>query len=483
MSETTKVIIVAQEDIHNFFAQQYAGVWDTQHVVPTINDMWAGLQNGSLSAESSIVLITDNYFTDYQQDFEVAAVSLAPNALFGVVSYDETLRPVIEERVRQLLLQTTGVDSPIYFIDANNPIQTMDEASERYFALLNGENPEFQMEETEDFAATAENAHASAPKKGQSFSNPNVDTSHNGLVIASTSSKGGSGKSTVSLMLASTFAMASKKAVEEGKAEKPLKVVVVDMDIRDGQIGFLLGQTTPTALNIRTSPDWGPETIQNNLVYDERSGIYALLAPKSGRTADDTGPDFYRHIIENLRYMFDIIILDTSVYYLDELIFDVCLPDSDAVLFVTNLSIASVYGMSRWFHEVVGPREEGGAGIDVSKIGVVVNGSVAGVGMDKRRIMMAATGAHMVGGIPLDTAAFLAAGNQNRISDMLYHKTIGPAYFDLAKRIVGKNAVLSPLVDEEDEVAPKKKNLIESAVPAGQAAQGRGKRRLFGRRG
>lgn len=477
MSEKTKVIIVADAPIHNYFTEQYSDIWDTQRVVEDVNDMWAGLQDGSLSAESTIVLLTDYLFTNDQEAFEIAAVNLAPNALLGIVYYEPTLQPVIEERVRQLMLSSTGSEYPLYAIDSTDPINTTNSAIERYYALLNGENVDIPVDDG-DFAATQQDSHDYETPQHQDFDNPDIDTSHNGLVIASTSSKGGSGKSTVSLMLASTIAQSSKKAYEQGMAEHPLKVCVVDMDIRDGQIGFLLGQTSPTALNIRMSPDWGPETIQKNLVYDERSGVHALLAPKSGRTADDTGPEFYRQVIENLRFMFDVIVLDTSVYYLDALIFDVCLPDSDAVLFVTNLSIASVFGMSRWFNEVVGPREQGGAGIGANKIGVVVNGSTSNVGMDRKRIMMAASGAQVVGGIPLDTTAFLAAGNQNRLSDMLNHKTIGPAYLDLARKIIGPRSTLVPIIDEEEteDRARKQRSLIDNAVPAGKASSNKSKR-------
>lgn len=478
MSERTKVIIVADEQIHAFFAQHFAEDWDAQRPVPDIASLWSGLNDGTLSTESSIVLITDTFYMANQDDFEVTALSLAPAALFGVISYDPTLAPVIQERVRRRMLsEGDGVEHPIYFIDYTSPISSVNDAIERWTALMNGENPDLLLEDDSAIAEIQEN-----DKPQISGTVSDVDVSHDGLVIASTSSKGGSGKSTVSLMLASQITASSRKAHEAGLVEQPLKVCVVDMDIRDGQIGFLIGQSAPTSLNIRLAPDWGPETISKNLVYDERSGIWALLAPKSGRTADDTGPDFYRVIIENLRSMFDVIILDTSVYYLDQLIFDVCLPDSDAVLFVTSMSIASVFGMSRWFNEVVAPRDQGGAGIDTSKIGIVVNGSVPGVGIDRERIILAGAGAPVIGGIPLDTAAFLAAGNQNRLSDMLYHQQIGPAYFSLAQKIVGKRSALLPLVEPEEENRNRKSNGARRSSPAAQPVAKPARRRLFGGR-
>jgi Mrp family chromosome partitioning ATPase len=69
-----------------------------------------------------------------------------------------------------------------------------------------------------------------------------------GQVIAVTSSKGGSGKSTVSITLATYLAHSSINSVKEGlldsngqPVKKPLKVLLLDLDVRDGQVGFFTG--------------------------------------------------------------------------------------------------------------------------------------------------------------------------------------------------------------------------------------------------
>ena len=481
MTNETKVIIVADEMIHAFFTEKYEGEWDTQQPVSSIADMWAGLQSGALSDTSKIIIVSDHLYTESKEEFEQAVSTLAQhNAMVAVISYDSSLAPVIQENVNRAMIQHFGQESEIYFIDPQHPVSSTNDAIERYIAITSGQNPDIA---SEGSYAEEEHDYSDVPERAE---NPNVDTSHDGLLIASTSSKGGSGKSTVSITLASQIALSSLKAYEEGKVDKPLKVCVVDLDIRDGQVGFLIGQSVPTALNVRIAPDWGPETIQNNLVFDEKGQFHALLAPKSGRTAEDTGPDFYQEVIRILRTMFDVVILDTSVFYLDPLSFDVVFPEANAILFITNLSIASVFGMTRWFSEIVSPVEEGGAGISKQKIGIVVNGSVPNVNMDKNRIAAASTGTPIVGAIPLDTAAFLSAGNKNRLADMLLHQEIGPAYFDLATKIIGKRSVLSPLVEpaaEEGNVGmrSRKKDSLSKAVPVAQASKSKGKGRFFRR--
>lgn len=473
-----QVIIVAEEVIHSFLSEQYPD-WDTQVPVPDIPSMWNGLGDGTLSDESQIVIISDTHF-DNTGTMEQALATLAPAACVIVISYSPANALVIEAKTEEAREEMTLEKGPIYFIDPDQALDEIDAILEKHFSEPGASEPEITAPSAP--AAPAPTPVPAAKRPATVTSSPrqqmndgfvgDVDVSRKGIVLASTSSKGGSGKSTVSLLLATTIAQASKKAFEEGQVDRPLDVVVVDMDVRDGQVGFLIGQTAPTALNIRVSPDWGPQTIKNNLVYDERMGFHALLAPKRGRTADDTGPDFYRTIIRNLKRMFDVVILDTSVNYLDELISTVCLPEADAILFVTNLGIGSVFGMTRWFNEVTADPRDGGMGIPLERIGVVANQSIANVGMDKLKLTEAALGARLLVAIPLDTQAVVAAGNRNRLGDLVFgHPEIGPAYFRLAKKVLPGHS-LAPLIEEAVPQAAGKKAPV-AAKPEPKRKRGR----------
>jgi septum formation inhibitor-activating ATPase MinD len=247
------------------------------------------------------------------------------------------------------------------------------------------------------------------------------------VTITVTSSKGGSGKSTAALLLAASIARASKEG------GKPLSVCVVDMDTRDGQVASLIGKYMPTALNIRVQPVWDEMTIQRHLVFEEALGVHALLAPIRPRTADTVGPEFYRTIIRSLQRMFDVVVMDTSVQYLDPLIAKVCLPEATEVLFITTLASTAVQGMARALREITAPAEESGLGISRDKIGIIVNQSVAGVGMQREQILAAGLGVPVVGVIPLATKDVLTATNLHRMHTLLDHPLIGPAYNDLAR--------------------------------------------------
>ena len=247
------------------------------------------------------------------------------------------------------------------------------------------------------------------------------------VTITVTSSKGGSGKSTVSILLAAAIARAS------AEAGKPLSVCLLDLDTRDGQVASLIGKFMPTALNIRVQPVWDEERIRRNLVRAEGMDVDTLLAPIRPRTADTVGPDFYRTIVRSLQRMYDVIVMDTSVQYLEPLIADVALKESDEILFVTTLASTAVQGMARALREMTAPVDESGLGVPREKIGIIVNQSVANVGMERDQVLAAGLGVPVVGVVPLATKDVLTATNLNRMHALLDHPLLGPAYNELAR--------------------------------------------------
>ena len=291
------------------------------------------------------------------------------------------------------------------------------------------------------------------------------------------SSKGGSGKSTTAMMVATTIALSSKAA------GKPLKVVLVDMDTRDGQVASLVGTYAPTALNIRVAEDWDEETILKNLIHSEKLGIDCLLAPIRPRTADDVGPDFYRHVIRTLQHTHDVVIMDCSVNYLDPLISTVCLPEAKAVLFVTTMATTAVQGMARALREITEPVQSGGMGIPRSKIGIVVNQSAQNIGLDKDQVTQAALRVPIVGAIPLSTTDVLKATNSNKMHFLTKHPTLGPAYLRLARVCLPQAALVeidgTPVPPGEVAAAavpsafeaPQQAPVADQGVPVPQAAQ------------
>ena len=283
------------------------------------------------------------------------------------------------------------------------------------------------------------------------------------VTIACMSSKGGSGKSTTALCLAGTIAKST------AAAGAPKKVVVVDLDTRDGQLGSLIGQYMPTAVSIRVMPVLDANTVQQNLVHDKRMNIDALLAPVRPRNADDVGPDFYRKVIQILQTTHDVVILDCSVNYLDPLL-GVGFALADEILFVTTLATTSVEGMARALTELFAPPSAGGLGLDRNKVGIVANQVILNVNMGREKLLRAALGAPLIGQIPAEYDTVLMATNQNKMSDLLKHYRLGPAYLNLAKMCLPNWQLASIVTDTQ---AP--------ATNSGEEEESSGKRGLFRR--
>ena len=296
--------------------------------------------------------------------------------------------------------------------------------------------------------------------------------------ITVTSSKGGSGKSTASILLAGSIARASRDA------GKPLSVCLIDLDTRDGQVASLIGKFMPTALNIRVQPVWDEERIRRNLVHAPGLGIDTLLAPIRPRTADTVGPDFYRTIIRSLQRMYDVVVMDTSVQYLDPLIAQVALPEAEEIIFVTTLASTAVQGMARALREITAPVDESGLGIPREKIGILVNQSVANVGMERDQVLAAGLGVPVVGVIPLATKDVLTATNLNRMHSLLDHPLIGPAYNELAQACLpGRTlAPWRPLDAAPGATAPAPGAASEAAGTVDSGGDESGRRRGLFRR-
>ena len=284
------------------------------------------------------------------------------------------------------------------------------------------------------------------------------------ITITVTSSKGGSGKSTASILLAGSIARAS------ADAGHPLSVCLIDLDTRDGQVASLIGKFMPTALNIRVQPVWDEERIRRNLVHADGLNIDTLLAPIRPRTADTVGPDFYKTIVRSLQRMYDVVIMDTSVQYLEPLIGEVALGEADEILFVTTLASTAVQGMARALREITAPLDESGLGIPREKIGIIVNQSVANVGMERDQVLAAGLGVPVVGVVPLATKDVLTATNLNRMYALLDHPLLGPAYNDLARACLPGRDIGSWTSTPPAE--PAEPVLAAVAAPAPAAASG-----------
>jgi hypothetical protein len=190
---------------------------------------------------------------------------------------------------------------------------------------------------------------------------------------------------------------------------------------------------------------WDQQTIQAAMVHSADLDIDCLLAPARPRATGGIGTEFYRHIIQMLQGMYDVVVLDTAANYLEPATWEVALREANSILLVTTLANTAIQGMSRAVRDITEPVDVGGLGIPREHLSIVVNQSVAGVGIDMEFIVQAALHVPIVSAVPMATRDVLLATNHSAMQALLKHPYLGPAYFGLARAVL-PHVVLVPLV-------------------------------------
>lgn len=420
--------------------------WEFQEIAPDINSFYQGLIDGTLSNDVQIILLFDGFFdpTGTNDAFETLVATMAPYCFFGIVNYQPGLKEQMRERIQYAAEIAGAEDFHYYFIDAQKPNKSIDIAlnsflqetkNQELIAYLSGRSP----------ATIQAKAPVVDPSKDPALfrkHDDDVPSNYFGQVVAVTSSKGGSGKSTVAVSTATYLAHASINSVREHLEDRPLKVCILDLDVRDGQLGFLTGNSSPTVLKLR-SEGISRETVAETVIHDPKLKCDLLLAPKRPRLSEDTPPDFYVELIHVLRKMYDYVIIDTSVNYLDPLLEKVAYPTADQIVFVTDIVVNSVFSMTRWIQEVTMPKERGGMGINRNKIGIVVNKVLSDVNMPGEKIARSALGLPVIAVIPSNPRLIAHAANFQSMQTILKHKDLYPAIRRLARGIANNRYKLS----------------------------------------
>lgn len=422
-----------------------AGTRPDWHFLPPVNsiqELYEGMDNGSITSDIHVLFIPDHYFDSKgnTQAFEQLVAYMSPHCFFGILNYhpelNETMKIKIDDECYKLSQDPS--ESVYHFIHKDHPEASLQQAVASYIkmganpevaSILAGETytPPTPAEEEEDYSYQ-EQAREKSIYLGQ--------------VTAVTSSKGGSGKSTVADLVATYLAHSSENSYKEGLEERPLKVIIVDLDVRDGQQGFLTGHSRPTVVNLHGA-GISDEALRDTIIHDNRLKVDLILAPKKPRLSDDIPPEFYIELLQKLRTMYDYVILDTSVNYLDPLLEKVAYPMADQIIFVTDVVINSVYSMCRWITEVTKSKAQGGMGISRSKIAIVLNKTLDNVSMPKERLKESAMGLPVISAIPSSPKLITHAANLQQLDILLTHKEIYVAIRRIVRPIVADKYRLS----------------------------------------
>lgn len=456
MPELPKAIFVGPAKLGDAITQKYAPNGSTPMFnfvaqVGSIPALWDGLYNNEIDGQVQAIFTTDYLFDPNGEGtaFEELVATMAPHCILFIFAYKPEFKAQIQDSINAQYSRATNTsDIPLYyFIDKSKPTRSITESIRHYTQHGNPDVISALLGRTESQYASENPQNNAEETQPESYLTENVNTDPNqgkylGKVLAVTSSKGGSGKSTVAITTATYLSHASINSVREGLEERPLKIVLLDLDVRDGQLGFVTGHMKPTVIKIRHD-GINEETVAENTIHDEKLKIDLLLAPRRPRMAEDTPPEFYLELIQFLKERYDYVILDTSVNYLDPLLEKVAYPIADQIVFVTDIVVNSVFSMTRWIQEVTKPKESGGMGIPRKKIGIIVNKTMTNINMDFKKIEQATVGVPIVGFIPNNAKLMAHSANIQSMDLTLRHSDIRAAFKRLTKAIVGRSYKLS----------------------------------------
>lgn len=443
------------EEVSNFIEDHEKDKFNFFDSVTSIEDFIDGIDNGTIDNNIDIIFIYDGFFDPTGQDnsFENFTANYSQYCLLFIVNYNPEYKQAIISKDEEARFRNGFDDASIYFIDINDFNGSVDRGIEKFIHSSNSSSSVVE-KLTGGEAIPEVNQNIVKHNSFDDIENildQNDDEDYDGIdylgqIVAVTSSKGGSGKSTIAMSLASFLAKSSIHSVEEGLEQRPLKVLLLDLDVRDGQVGFLTGKTKPTVLNIRTN-SVTKNVIENTVIHDDKLSIDLLLAPKRPRYADGTPPDFYIELLQKLKKMYDYIILDTSVNYLDPLLEKVAYPMADQIIFVTDFVITSIFSMTRWIQEVTNPESKQGMNINKGKIGIVINKVKKDVNLSPEKIAKASLNLKIIAAVPACDKLVAHAANLQSMEYLLKSPEIYKGISMLAKSVVNKKYKLSANVD------------------------------------
>jgi len=232
-----------------------------------------------------------------------------------------------------------------------------------------------------------------------------------GFVMAVSVSKGGTGKSSLTLNLGAFLGMRMRS---QGKT-----VCVVDANFQQADAGKYLDVYSPNIFTIANDPKLlRSDRIFEGLVHKPEYNMSVLLGPA---TPDEGNPmkvndRLYTEIVELLREHYDYIIIDTPVaekYH--DLFQKFVLPTADFIIVPVAPNFATLHNADNWLRSsVTAPKHSGGAEFDPNAVGIVLNRAEENIGCSEADVRHTLSSWRFLGSVP-ETSEWKAANNRNEL--------------------------------------------------------------------
>lgn len=445
-----KIAFVGPEVVYKAFSEMEPN-WDFQIPLENVEALERELDDdkGAISKETSVVILFSRLFNNNPDLFSDIAAFLAPYSVINILippvdraTEESKIRKAIKDKQFDMAQQddSYNANTPFYFVNYGDNI-----LDELYDSITKYVDSPLVPEDTKNAVKKLlDSDNGMGEIEGfEEDSNEeilNYESEGKGKIITVTSSKGGSGKSTDSSGIGAFIKESTDMAYKQGLRDSPVRVITVDLDVKDGQLGYLNGATSPNIVNVYTarrdnSEPLTKEDVEQGIYHNPKSNTDFLFAPKTPKNAEAIGPAFYLEVIKVLKTMYDYIILDTSVNYLDPLLSEVAYPMSDKIILVSDMGISSLQGMGRWIKEFIySPLRENT--LDEEKVGIIINKFIPGTGIELRDIERAANGISILGFVPNMPKFITTKANQNSLNEIIYNEGIKKSFEMIAHQLL-----------------------------------------------
>lgn len=412
--------------------------WEFLPSVKTIDEVYQKWEDGSLTRDIEVIFILSRFFDSNHSvtQFEEFVAAFSPYCLMGIVNYDPAKTQDMQEAIEEMSQRLAQGEPNFYFISpqaadvdvrqaVDKFLQVTEDSAQDAVRVLSGEGNTSNVSRSDDLMEPDE------PEDDPFGEEP--ENGRLGKVIVTNASKGGTGKSTTNGTIAAGLMKASREAVSAGLESRPLKAIIVDIDVRDGQVGFITGLTKPTVVELYRA-GLSEESLDETILHDDGLDVDVLLAARRPRHSFAIKAEFYGRLIEMLKKRYDFIFFDTSVNYLEPLLAEICYPRANHIIFVTEPVVTSLFSMTRWILETTNPRNKQGFGIPKSRISIVINKYMQDIALPATRIVKAAAEVEIIAVIPSMPRATNRATNEQALETLLEI----PGYAKPIRAIVSK---------------------------------------------
>lgn len=435
--------------------------------VEDIPKLWEGLENETIDPEIDVLFTIDAFFRPdgNSNDLEHMIAMLSPHCLLIVVQYNPKFENLLRERIRNAASNIKAESSEedeyfeedveYYFISREHPNKGIDDARTAYITNHPESNVSFALQgiDRERYEREKEEARNEAEYKEAV---PGVDVisdegeeeleDRQGKVVAVTSSKGGAGVTTVATLMAGYISHATEVAARKSKEKiEPAKVCIVDLSLRNGQLGFVIGALQPSLLKLY-SEGVTYANLQDTKIYSENLKADCIVLPQKPRLANNLPLEFFGDLLELLRRHYDYVILDVPAGFVGielDLVERLVYPTSDLIVYVTDCSSTSLLSMARWIETVKAPLDRDGMDISVEKLGVVVNDYIPEIGISGEKIAKMSRGLPVITATPSNRKLAIKATNHQTTQAMLKDEAFKDAIGTLAVAVVGEKHPMS----------------------------------------